>query len=35
MVRPEGVVEAQNKYYIFDVISARIGDTIDLQKAYQ
>ncbi len=33
--RPEGVVEAQNKYYIFDVISARIGDTINLQKAYR
>lgn len=34
-VRPEGVVEAQNKYYIFDVISARVGNTIDLQKAYR
>lgn len=33
--RPEGVIEAQNKYYIFDVISARIGDTINLQKAYR
>lgn len=35
LVRPEGVVEARNKYYIFDSISARIGDTINLQKAYR
>jgi len=35
MARPEGVVEAQNKYYILDTISARIGDTINLQKAYR
>lgn len=33
--RPEGVVEAQNKYYIFDVLTARVGNTIDLQKAYR
>lgn len=35
MARPEGVVEAQNKYYILDTISARIGDTINLTKAYR
>ncbi len=34
-VRPEGVVEAQNKYYIRHVVSARVGNTIKLQKAYQ
>jgi len=33
--RPEGVVEAQNKYYIQDTISARIGDTINLKKTYR
>ena len=35
LIRPEGVVEARKKYYIFDSISARIGDTIDLEKAYR
>lgn len=35
MVRPEGVVEAQNKYYIFHTVSARVGNTIKLQKAYR
>ena len=35
LARPEGVVEAQNKYYIHDTISARVGDTINLQKAYR
>lgn len=34
-VRPEGVVENRNKYYIFHVVSARVGNTIKLQKAYQ
>ena len=35
LIRPEGVVETRKKYYIFDTISARIGDTIDLEKAYR
>ena len=34
-VRPEGVVEAENKYYIVDVVTARVGNTIELQKAYR
>lgn len=34
-VRPEGVVEARNKYYIFDVVSDRVGKVIQLQKAYR
>ena len=34
-VRPEGVVEDQYSYYIFDVISARVGAKIKLQKAYR
>ena len=34
-VRPEGVVEAHHKYYIFDAITARVGDTMKLTKAYR
>lgn len=34
-VRPEGVVEARNKYYVFEWVSARVGLQIKLQKAYR
>ena len=34
-VRPEGVVEAHNKYYVFEWVSARVGSQIKLQKMYR
>ena len=34
-IRPKGVVEAHNKYYVFEWVTARVGQTLTLQKAYR